>query len=214
MLSCHLGQFWLWLPCSLVVAGAGGQKGAPVGGGPGEPPGGLCEFPSSGGGRSSAPAPAPAPVAPANDLFSLDFHAPSPPVQQQEQVPKKDVKQDILSLFSTPAAPPVAPAANIWAQPTQQQQTSMMGSNGVGMWGVSSGWSAPQQQPVAAQSNLWGNSTQQNPLFNTSAAWGTQPATTTTTAASSDPFGAFATTTLKPNDKKDDVFGDLWGGFK
>ncbi|KAI0761159.1 hypothetical protein BD413DRAFT_607240 [Trametes elegans] len=118
------------------------------------------------------------------DLFSLDFHAPaSPPPQQQQEQPKKDVKSEIMSLFSA-ASPTVA------AQPQAQQgafaglggfggqpqaawgagaygqapqsagaapaQTSMVGSAGagVGMWGASSGWNAPPAS-APAQPNIW-----------------------------------------------------------
>ncbi|KAI9065769.1 ArfGap-domain-containing protein [Trametes sanguinea] len=180
----------------------------------------------------------------AMDLFSLDFHAPASatPQVQQEQ-PKKDVKSEILSLFSAapasappaqsafggglfggaqPAAQqqqqfggvwggsalPVQPqAATAWGAPQQQpqqQQTSLMGNAGVGMWGASSGWNAA---PVtAAQPNIWASPAvsaavppQQQSLFATADVWGA-PATNTTTTA--------------PAQKKDDVFGDLWGGFK
>ncbi|TFY63464.1 hypothetical protein EVJ58_g3237 [Rhodofomes roseus] len=59
-----------------------------------------------------APTPQAPPAAPtvSNDLFSLDFHAPAstPPSTSASPAPRKDVKQDILSLFSTPAAAPAA----------------------------------------------------------------------------------------------------------
>ncbi|KAE9405334.1 hypothetical protein BT96DRAFT_1064945 [Gymnopus androsaceus JB14] len=96
---------------------------------------------------SCSPAPAPAPQ---NDLFSLDFHA--PPIvttnnhsQSTSPEQRKDVKQDILSLFSTPPAQsaPVmgngfgqfsgatAQTASPWGAaqaPVQAPVTSMMGS--------------------------------------------------------------------------------------
>ncbi|KAI8983282.1 hypothetical protein BD414DRAFT_463218 [Trametes punicea] len=186
------------------------------------------------------------PPSAAMDLFSLDFHAPAsagPQVQQGQ--PKKDVKSEILSLFSAaPASAP--PAQNVfggglgapsatqsqfgawgaqpaaawgaagtggYGQPQQQQQpavaqqTSMMGNAGVGLWGASSGWNgAPSAVP--AQSNIWGSSaaaasTQQQSLFSTSDVWST-PATGT----------AAAPTATASAQKKDDVFGDIWGGFK
>ncbi|KAI0641085.1 hypothetical protein C8Q79DRAFT_920122 [Trametes meyenii] len=175
------------------------------------------------------------------DLFSLDFHAPASPPPQQEQ-PKKDVKSEIMSLFSTAA--PVAPAQNAYAgavagagsqfgaqpqvqaqqgqfgqwgapagafgqpQPQQQQpvaqQTSMMGNAGVGLWGASSGWNAaPTAATAQTQPNIWasgGVPAQQQSLFSTSDVWSTP--------------SAGASAGVVPAQKKDDVFGDLWGGFK
>ena len=201
------------------------------------------------------------PQAAAVDLFSLDFHAPSPAQPApQEQQPKKDVKAEIMSLFSTaaPAQPnPMAYAQqqqqaaafggagagffggvqpqmqaqgqfggmgglgaqqNVWGasppvqQQQPQQQTSMMGNAGVGMWGASSGWNAAPAAP--AQPDIWGTPSMgvgagagagaQQSLFSTSDVWST-PATTATTASA---FGG------APAQKKDDAFGDLWGGFK
>ncbi|KAJ8463225.1 hypothetical protein ONZ51_g10397 [Trametes cubensis] len=183
------------------------------------------------------------------DLFSLDFHAPASaaPQAQQEQ-PKKDVKSEIMSLFSTaaPASAPAgqsafggagmfgaqpaaqnqlggwggvaaqpqagwgAPAAGMFGQPQVQQaqqavpqQTSMMGNAGVGMWGANSGWNAAPAAAAPAQSNIWGSTmpAQQQSLFSTSDVWST-PATNTAAAPAAS------------TQKKDDVFGDLWGGFK
>ncbi|KAF8809388.1 ArfGap-domain-containing protein [Phlegmacium glaucopus] len=169
------------------------------------------------------PAPAPPQVqpSPANDLFSLDFHAPAVPVNNTpapEQ--KKDVKQNILSLFS---APPPAPAhlsgqfpqignqTAYWggaALPQQQQQhqpTGMMGMNGTAMWGAASGWSAPV---IPAQANVWGSPApqQQSNPFNSTADWNF---TATPTPAVPDLFS-----TTPAAQKKDDEFGDIWGGFK
>lgn len=196
------------------------------------------------------------------DLFSLDFHAPATaqPAQQQEQQPKKDVKAEIMSLFSTAAPSQPNPMAyaqqpqqaatfggagagagffgtqpqaqnqfgglgglgaqqNVWGaspavqQQQPQQQTSMMGNAGVGMWGVNSGWNAAPAAP--AQPDIWGTpgvgvgagagAGAQQSLFSTSDVWST-PAATTATSASA--FGGAAA------QKKDDAFGDLWGGFK
>jgi len=182
---------------------------------------------------SQQPAP-PAQQSPADDLFSLDFRAPSnssPAPTSASPPPKKDVKQDILSLFSTyTSAPAVQPAFGgfaqtqpdpVWGgfasstpvQPQQQPQTtSLMGNAGVGMWGASSGWNAPA---APAQPNLWANTTgaggapqiQQQSLFTTSDVWGS------TGGAGGGPtgdlFGASAGA-----QKKDDAFGDIWGGFK
>jgi len=137
----------------------------------------------------------------------------NPPAQEQ----KKDVKQDILSLFSTPpptSTPQFGQMGNqsaYWgdaAPPPQQQQqqtTSMMGMNGTGMWGAASGWAAPV---IPAQANVWGSPSitapQQQPnLFESTAAWGATP--------SAMPDLSTPTPAVQ---KKDDVFGDIWGGFK
>ncbi|KAJ7652124.1 hypothetical protein DFH06DRAFT_1094363 [Mycena polygramma] len=183
--------------------------------------------------HQQAPAPAPAPPKqpnPVEDLFSLDFRAPAaaptPPPQKNA-----NAKQDILSLFSTPAPAPApvmspqfgqfqqqqqpspwgAPAQPVQPVPQQQQPPqSLMGANGTGMWGASSGWAAPQ--PPQQQSNLWGAPQQQQPAFqqqtsfatvDTNSVWGG------TGSGSADLFGA-----APAQPKKDDAFGDLWGGFK
>jgi stromal membrane-associated protein len=246
---------------------------------------------------------------PENDLFSLDFHAASANSGLVQQLqPKKDMKDDILSLFSTPAqgnaaaensngwghfqsSPPssaMAPSAP-WGAPNAQHQAStigtgghgawgpsspaqassvggvgswggssssqhmqlkptnmmgpngsglrnappaqqvqqpqvmsMIGANGAGAWGTSSGWTAPappaqgnlwgttattapvQQQPDLFGSNVWGSSSDGGGLGNGgmsggSGMWG----------ASTGGGGAG-----EVRQKKDDVFGDLWGGFK
>ena len=185
-------------------------------------PTGLVPAPHAAATPASAPQPALPPKAPENDLFSLDFHAPAASAAPE---PKKDVKQDILSLFATapPAAAPVAAGFGQFASqtaqwgappPVQQQQqpppTSMMGNNGAGMWGASSGWTGA----VAVQPSLWGApATQvipQQQMFNTNAVWGAPAAAS---APAPDPFGTFSTA-AQPAAKKDDVFGDIWGGFK
>jgi len=194
---------------------------------------------------SSVAAPPAAPASAANDLFSLDFHNPTPTAFPSAQAPKKDAKQDILSLFSTPAPNAANPAANAFgqfasAQPTMQQNvwggqqwgatpaavqpaqapvTSMVGNNGTSMWGASSGWNA---SPATAQpqSNLWGGATTtmqptqrpsqpaaQPSLFNTNDVWGSSGSTA---GGGGDLFGS----TLPGMQKKDDVFGDIWGGSK
>ncbi|RDB24566.1 hypothetical protein Hypma_008195 [Hypsizygus marmoreus] len=210
-------------------------------------------------------APSPPPLkAPENDLFSLDFHAaPATSVNETTtSVPKKDVKQDILSLFSAP--PPVsAPSAfgqfgvgvsspaqaqipvqaSPWgtaqpqSQPHQQttqqffqhqsqqyhqpppQPTSLVGNTGVGAWGASSGWSGPATSlPPGVQNtnSIWGGSTPTTAnagLFNTNAVWGsTAPATAT--APAQDLFSAPFASSGGVQKKENDVFGDLWGGFK
>jgi len=174
------------------------------------------------------------PKAPENDLFSLDFHAPaSVSTNVPSTEPKKDVKQDILSLFSTTPAAPAAfgqfggQTAN-WGgtgpqqQPIPQQQpvmpTGMMGGNGIGMWGTSSGWTgagagAPSMAP---QPNVWNTPAagipqqQQGNIFNTNAVWGASSAAVP--ATSQDLFGPASTSVQ--TQKNDDVFGDIWGGFK
>lgn len=178
------------------------------------------------------PQQAPAPAAPtpsaSNDLFSLDFHNPTPPAAAPAQ--KKDVKQDILSLFSTPAAPAAQPAfgqfgvaqaqaQNAWGQfaaapvaAAPVQATSMMGTTG---WGATAGWNG--QPAVAAQQNVWGATSptaqqqmpQQN-LFNTNDIWASASTPAAGSGTGSNGFGA----PLPGMAKKDDVFGDLWGGFK
>jgi len=194
--------------------------------------------------RPTGPVPAPAaPMAPAvqqpkepeNDLFTLDFHAPSAPTATSPE-PKKDVKQDILSLFSAPHPAAAAPTAAFnqfnqvahWGgvpqqQPVQQLQppamTGMMGSNGPGMWGVSSGWSGTPAMPP--QPNVWGAPTaaapsipqQQMNMFNTNAVWGAPTPPAAAPATGAELFGSLSTHTQHAQ-QKDDAFGDIWGGFK
>ncbi|KAF9524664.1 hypothetical protein CPB83DRAFT_601110 [Crepidotus variabilis] len=152
---------------------------------------------------------------PAEDIFSLDFHAPAATAATAE--PKKDVKNDILSLFSSaPVAPnpgfnqQAAWTGALHVQPQQQSAlpvapTSMMGTNGVGMWGTSSGWAQPA---APAQPNIWNNTQPQTNLFDTNSVWG--GTASTGAGASQDLFS----TPTAPVQKKDDAFGDIWGGFK
>ena len=176
--------------------------------------------------QSSAPAPTPslalAPAPPQNDLFNLDFHSPSQPVQQQTQSTQpKNAKQDILSLFAAPAPNPGAAVPvqqNLWGQPQQPVQQpiqGMVGQTGTGMWGVSSGWN-PQPQP---QANVWGNFTSGVSPQLQQGNFGAQP-------ASNGGFGAFqqsaglsttdvwANNSSTPTTTKKDAFDDIWGGFK
>ncbi|KAG8708154.1 hypothetical protein FRC09_001412 [Ceratobasidium sp. 395] len=181
---------------------------------------------------------APATATPQNDLFSLDFHAPTPPAQPQ---PPKNAKSDILSLYSSGGNTGTSGFGAFGQQPVQapgvQQATSMAGTTGTGMWGVQSGWAPPAQAQPAAN-DIWGSfgsapqqpAAQSNSLFGAQDPWGNQapkPA-----APAGDPFGGNvwgAPATGAPansgNDlfsqpfsaapaKKDDAFGDLWGGFK
>lgn len=98
-----------------------------------------------------------------NELFSLDFSAPAP--SQPTAAPKKDVKQDILSLFSSVPAPAPVPQSSLFGAPAQQQQQpqSLMGSGGAAMWGAES-WStgAASLPPAVTGANVWGNSQQYN----------------------------------------------------
>ena len=180
-----------------------------------------------------APAPVPAPAPSQNDLFSLDFHAPSQPGQQQAQPTQpKSAKQDILSLFSTPAPNPVAVQQNQWSQPQQPAQQpvqGMMGQSGTGLWGVSSGWNAPQPQPqpqpqLQPQANVWGNFTsgvsqppQQQGNFGSgiqSASNGEFGGFQQSAAFSTTDIWANNSTTPAANNPQKDAFDDIWGGFK
>jgi stromal membrane-associated protein len=174
-----------------------------------------------------APAPVPAPAPPQNDLFNLDFHSPSPVQQQTQPTQPKNAKQDILSLFSTPAPNPamtVPVQQNLWGQPNQPVQQhiqGMMGQTGTGMWGVSSGWNPPQPQP---QANAWGGFTSgvsQQPQQQGNFGLGAH-------STSNNGFGgfqqpaAFSTTDIwanngtptTANSQQKDAFDDIWGGFK
>lgn len=183
---------------------------------------------------SAASQQTPAPPAPPSqdDLFSLDFHAPAQKVASLP--PAKDVKSDIMSLFSsTPAVAPTtsnpstsansfgafasAPQPQPWDQlgsapQTQPQPTSMMGTGGTGFWGSSSGWNTTPVAP--SQNNLWESSvipaTQQPQsqlgAFGTDDVWGS--------SISVPANNLFGTSQAQPAPKKDDVFGDLWGDFK
>ncbi|KAF7310347.1 Smap1 protein [Mycena chlorophos] len=169
--------------------------------------------------QPAAPTPPPAQPKPQDDLFSLDFHAPAaapePPAQP------KNAKNDIMSLFSTPS--PAVPAANAgfgqfqqpaaaspWGAPAvqPQQPQSMLGTNGTGVWGASSGWAAQQQQPV--QQGLWGapTITQQNAYA------AAVPDTNVWGGSAGGGADLFAAQPVQQQQKKDDAFGDLWGGFK
>lgn len=185
---------------------------------------------------------------PQNDLFSLDFHAPSPSAQQNQraETQKKDVKQDILSLFSTPAnTAPSHPTAGVsafggqqssgmdafgqWGQAqVQTQQTSqipvMSGASNEGLWSGQPNWGAPAP---SSQSNTWGGlqtattttaRTNNAPgIFETQSIWGSTTQNGQNSAASGDVFGLLSgktSTVPASTQKKDDVFGDIWGDFK
>ncbi|KAA1468303.1 ArfGap-domain-containing protein [Dentipellis sp. KUC8613] len=190
---------------------------------------------------ASQPVQQPTPVlqvkASENDLFSLDFHAPTPSGSIHNataEMPKKDVKQDILSLFATPSQqsqaafgglpPTAAVQQSPWAQPSNSSTQHQSPAAPVpqqqlgGAWGVGFGWNA--QAPAATtsgQSNVWGASapaaqpaSSQQAMFNTNDIWGSTA--NTTGSAGGDLFGSVASSNIAQ--KKDDVFGDIWGGFK
>lgn len=171
---------------------------------------------------SAAPQPTSAqPALPSqDDLFSLDFHAPIQKVASPP--PAKDMKSDIMSLFSS--APAVTPSTSnpttgldafgafASAPQTEPQPTSLMGTNGAGFWGASSGWNATPAAP--SQNHIWGSAgtpaTQQPQLsaFNTNDIWGSS------VSEPSNTNSLFGTSQAQTAPKKDDVFGDLWGDFK
>jgi stromal membrane-associated protein len=162
---------------------------------------------------TSALASASQPIPPSNDLFSLDFNAPPPNNSGfTDAAPRKDVKQDILSLFSSPASASApqpaafgsfaatAPSpASAWdafgaasaAQPATQPtaQQSMMGSTGAGMWGTSSGWSQPAA-PASSSASIWGAATAPPPsgLMSSNDVWGSSTTATSGSAPASDIF--------------------------
>ncbi|GJJ13842.1 hypothetical protein Clacol_008099 [Clathrus columnatus] len=196
--------------------------------------------------------PAAAPKSTQEDLFSLDFHNPTPNAQtSQPNEPQRNVKADILSLYST-ATPTGAGmfgggfAAVPQAQHSAPAVTSMVGGAGTGMWGVQSGWNGSTQQasPTTTNgwnqpqvNNAWGQPVVQQPVqqsfgafgnftsasnsaFGTQDIWGnltSSPATSGGGIPSNDLFGSSfstAATTAAAQPKKDDAFGDIWGGFK
>ncbi|KAG9310383.1 hypothetical protein JVU11DRAFT_9518 [Chiua virens] len=160
------------------------------------------------------------------------------PPSLRHKPPAKDVKQDILSLFSqAPSAAPAqtnafgqfasapAPAPTAWdvlgtslshaqGTPSQPQRISMMGTSGTGMWGVSSGWNSALPN-TAPSTNIWDGAN------TTSASGGANVGNATfnttdiwggsaTHSTSNGLLGAQSATVSK----KDDVFGELWGDFK
>jgi len=99
-----------------------------------------------------------------NDLFTLDFSPATTPAATA--IPKKDVKNDILSLFAqTPTATAqstTSPTTTPWSttkpnpslfgtsQATPAPAPSMMGTSGVGMWGAGTGWTQTPTTSVPA----------------------------------------------------------------
>jgi stromal membrane-associated protein len=161
---------------------------------------------------ATAPAPTPAPAL-ENDLFSLDFHAPpANPTPATTDAPKKDTKQDILSLFSAPAAPSPwtqAPVAQPHPQPLPPFSNVTDASSGTD-WNVGHNWSnpAPPMQP-----NVWGATTTQQPslLGSGSDIWG---GSTDSSAGTNVGLSGLSKPTSNTQPNKEDVFGDIWGSFK
>jgi stromal membrane-associated protein len=158
---------------------------------------------------------APSTPAPENDLFSLDFHAPPANPTPTTPAPKKDTKQDILSLFSAPAAP------SPWAQaPVTQQQSQTLPPfsnttttpSSATTWNIGHNWNNPVP-PV--QQNAWGSAApaQQPSLLDSgSDIWG--GSVNNSASASVGVLGSSTATGNTHADKKEDVFGDIWGSFK
>ena len=111
------------------------------------------------------------------------------------------------------------------SQSQGQQQISMIGTNGTGFWGVSSGWNG-NGAVNATSANIWGSSSTTSTSTSTFAStnttstfnvmdstdiWGGSTATATVQANGT--HGLFEPQTV-PAPKKDDAFGDLWGNFK
>jgi stromal membrane-associated protein len=104
-----------------------------------------------------------------NDLFTLDFSPATTPAATPS--PKKDVKDDILSLFAqTPTAAAQSTTSPITTSPWSTAKPnpsifgapqaapapapSMMGTSGVGMWGAGTGWSQTPTASVPAPNAL------------------------------------------------------------
>ena len=168
----------------------------------------------------ATPSPSPAPPtstssapAPENDLFSLDFHAPPVNPTPTAPAPKKDPKQDILSLFSAPAAHSPWAQAPATQQPSQTlppfSNTTTTPSSAT-TWNVGHNWNNPVP-PM--QQNVWSSAapTQQPPLLGSgSDIWGGSVSNTASPGVG--PFGSSMATSN--TEKKEDVFGDIWGSFK
>lgn len=167
---------------------------------------------------TSTPASAPAPVPSSqNDIFSLDFHV--PPVNATPTTaapaPRKDTKQDILSLFGAQAVPSPwshskTQTSQLQSQPLPPFSNATSGSSSTTNWNVGHNWSNPVP-PV--QANAWGATTpQQTSLLGSgSDIWGES-----TGSSAEENAGAFGASTSVRNTQtnKEDVFGDIWGGFK
>ncbi|KAI6142073.1 hypothetical protein BKA82DRAFT_1002829 [Pisolithus tinctorius] len=157
-----------------------------------------------------------APTTTNDDLFSLDFHAPAPLKMASSPPPTvKDVKQDILSLFSATPSSTSVPAtvttgSSVGAQPTNvPQATSMMGQSGIGAWGVSSGWT-----PVHSNGSWGGTSASGTPsVFGSGAYTAATPAAGGTFNAANIWASSFdSTASVIPNVGSTDTnSGDIFG---
>ncbi|KAI0027194.1 hypothetical protein K488DRAFT_81204 [Vararia minispora EC-137] len=172
---------------------------------------------------ASAPA-----LKPSDDLFSLDFHAPAPTTSPSatQGAQKKDVKQDILSLFSTssttPAAAPVQ--ASPWTAPPFSNASTQVAAPPLGFSAWTSVppvqanvWTQPAVAAAPSTSNAWGQPTQpqqQASLFNTDDIWANSGsiARTGTMSSGADIWGSVQS--APAGQKEGDAFGDLLGGFK
>ncbi|KAF5355233.1 hypothetical protein D9758_005993 [Tetrapyrgos nigripes] len=196
----------------------------------------IGQSPSAATTTASAPAPAPAPAVD-NDLFSLDFHSPSTtPAPSSSPPPKKDMKQDIMSLLSSPAAQPNVAASAVGVAGFGQLSGAMPGMSQAGVWG-----NAPNPGvQTTADRKQWYRAGMEWELVLSGECMGCGCAYATTTAAatkfgndmwgnsssgigamgggSQDLLGSFASsgagTTSPAAQKKDDASGDIWGGFK
>ena len=164
---------------------------------------------------ASPPASAPSGSAPENDLFSLDFHAPPVNPTPAAPAPKADTKQDILSLFSTPAAHSPWAQAPVTQQPSQTLppfSNATTTSSSSTTWNIGHNWDNPVP-PV--QQNVWGSAApaqQPSLLGSGNDIWGGPVSNTTGSGV-----GLFSPSTAASNmhaEKKEDVFGDIWGSFK
>jgi hypothetical protein len=113
--------------------------------------------------------------------------------------------------WSAPA--PIATSADPWVSYTSAsagQATPSQPPNGFG-------FARPiqqQQQPIQA-GNVWGAPVPAAGALDSGNAWGAQ--STTAIAPATSPFDFSVTPSVGPSAaqvKRDDAFGDLWGGFK
>jgi len=185
-----------------------------------------------------------------DDIFSLDFTPPSSTQPSTQGAPPKDIKNDIMSLFSSSAAVPSVNHLTAGAPPHPSVPTSLTGQTGIAQWGVQSGWSA---QPPGAASDPWGSFSSTQPPGSTFVApvptanpmaaalpqniwaspqqptlqpaqqpkdslgsnvWGSNVNGMAAGGAGDSNFDAPSTPASSQQAKKDDVFGDIWGGFK
>ncbi|GHJ89294.1 hypothetical protein NliqN6_5696 [Naganishia liquefaciens] len=82
----------------------------------------------------------PAPPAPGAGLFDLDFKAPTPTATAQKP---RTSTNDILSLFSTPSAPPVYSQSSVPHQTSYQQPTPTQSQHQAAVFGQAGSYNAP-----------------------------------------------------------------------